>query len=429
MKDVGADNDYERLRESIRESLLEKLDRQLEMPDEKVMEMIREEILYHSRGSYLSLSQKEKLRKELFFGIRKLDILQELVEDPTVTEIMVNGPDHIFIERQGALTKYPEQFVSREKLEDVIAQIVAGCNRVVNERNPIVDARLSNGSRVNVVLPPVALNGPILTIRRFPEHPITMEQLLMFGSITGEAADFLKQLVIAGYNIFISGGTGSGKTTFLNVLSGFIPKTERIITIEDSAELQIQGVENLVRLETRNANLEDMIPITIRDLIRSSLRMRPDRIIVGEVRGAEALDMLQAMNTGHDGSLSTAHANSAADMISRLETMVILGSGELPISAIRRQISSGIDILVHLGRLRDRSRRVLSIHEMDTDEQGEIALRTLFAFEETGEDAEKRILGALVKKAELKYTAKLQLAGLLQAEDRDGLRNIQAEQD
>ncbi|MCR4691811.1 MAG: CpaF family protein [Lachnospiraceae bacterium] len=405
------DKGYEEEKQRIRQRLLQRLDTEQEMPDEKVMELIEDEILLAGRDRYLSLSGKDKLRRELFFGIRKLDILQELIEDPSVTEIMVNGPDRIFIERNGSLSRYPERFESREKLEDVIGQIVSGCNRVVNERDPVVDARLENGSRVHVVLRPVALNGPILTIRRFPEHPITMEQLLQFGSITREAAEFLKKLVIAGYNIFISGGTGSGKTTFLNVLSDYIPKTERIITIEDSAELQIQNAENLVRLETRNANMEECRPITIRDLIRASLRMRPDRIIVGEVRGAEALDMLQAFNTGHDGSLSTGHANSAEDMIARLESMVLMGV-ELPLPAIRRQIASGIDILVHLGRLRDRSRRVLSIREMTTDETGEIALKTLFSFEETGEDEEGRVLGALVRQGKLQDERKLHLAGL-----------------
>ena len=398
------------LKANMRRELLDRLDMQLEMSDDEVLELINEKILSREKDTYLSLSQKIRLKKELFYGIRKLGLLQDLIEDPSVTEIMVNGPDLIFIEKDGKLFRYDGRFESKEKLEDVIARIVAGCNRVVNERYPIVDARLPDGSRVHVVLYPVALNGPILTIRRFPEHPITMEQLLSYGSVSKEGADFLKALVVAGYNIFISGATGSGKTTFLNVLSGFIPKHERIITIEDSAELQIQGVENLVSMETRNANMEDCKPITIRDLIRASLRMRPDRIIVGEVRGAEAMDMLQAFNTGHDGSLSTGHANSAKDMLSRLESMVLMGV-ELPLPAIRRQISGGIDIMVHLGRLRDGSRRLLQILEMDKDSDDEIRLSPLFSFISEREENGK-IYGQLRKTGELKNTEKLIRAGL-----------------
>ena len=304
-----------------------------------------------------------------------------------------------------------KSFVEKEKLEDVIQQIVAKCNRTVNEANPIVDARLENGSRVNIVLAPVALNGPIVTIRRFSDDPITMSKLLQFGSITEEAVAFLKNLVYAGYNIFISGGTGSGKTTFLNALSEFIPKEERIITIEDSAELQIRGVPNLVRMETRNANVEGCQEITIRDLIKSSLRMRPDRIVVGEVRGAEALDMLQCLNTGHDGSLSTGHANSARDMLSRLETMVLMGM-DLPLSAIRRQMASGIDIIVHLGRLRDKTRKVLEIVEVTGFENQEIVIQPLYLFQETGEDENGKVQGQLTKVGELEHKEKWKSAGL-----------------
>ena len=323
---------------------------------------------------------------------------------------MINGAERIFIEKKGRLSLLPQKFESEEKLQDVVRQIAGRCNRVINERMPIVDARLQNGSRVNVVLPPIALNGATVTIRRFPEHPIGLTELLGWGSVNEEIAGFLRQLVRAGYNIFVSGGTGSGKTTFLNVLSDFIPKEERIITIEDSAELQLTGAENLVRLETRNANVEGCKEINIRDLIRASLRMRPDRIIVGEVRGAEALDMLQAMNTGHDGSLSTGHANSARDMLSRLETMVLMGA-ELPLSAIRKQIASGIDVIVHLGRLRDKSRKLLEIAEVMGCENEGVTLRTLYRFKETGEK-EGRVLGVFEKTDELFFTEKLENAGL-----------------
>ena len=419
MSDQTKETAYEAMREELRRTLLEKLDREPDCSDREVLELIEEEILRAGRRDYLSLRNKDKLRRELFYGIRKLDLLQEIMENDEISEIMVNGPDHIFIEKGGGLVRYPGGFSSKEKLEDVIGQIVAGCNRMVNERDPIVDARLTDGSRVNVVLAPVALNGPILTIRRFPKHPITISRLLELGSVTQEVAGFLQRLVIAGYNIFISGGTGSGKTTFLNALSGFIPKTERIITIEDSAELQIQGVENLISLEARNANMEEVKPITIRDLIRTALRMRPDRIIVGEVRGIEAMDMLQAFNTGHDGSLSTGHANSAEDMISRLESMVI-GAG-LPLQAIRRQIGSGIDIMVHLGRLRDKSRKVLSVQEMQTDENDRIILHPLYEFQETGESEDGKVKGKLVCKGELLHTRKLDMAGIRKEELRNGL--------
>ena len=397
------------LKQEIKSRLLEKLDHSMEMEDEAVQELVENEVWLMGKETYIPLAEKKRLCREIYYAIRKYDVLQELLEDETVTEIMVNGPDHIFIEKEGRLQQWQTAFESEDKLLDVIQQIVAKANRVVNESSPIVDARLF-GSRVHVVLPPVALNGPILTIRRFGKTPLLIPELLRLGSVSQEICTFLENLVIAGYNIFISGGTGSGKTTFLNALSSFIPRTERIITIEDSAELQIQGNDNLVRLETRNANVEGCKPVTIRDLIRASLRMRPDRIIVGEVRGAEAIDMLQALNTGHDGSLSTGHANSAADMIARLETMVLMGM-ELPLAAIRRQIAGGVDLIVHLGRLRDKSRRVLSVSEVVGYEQGEVLLSVLYEFQETGE-RNGSVQGIWKKTGSLVHTEKLQQAGI-----------------
>ena len=397
------------LKQEIKSRLLEKLDHSMEMEDEAVQELVENEVWLMGKETYIPLAEKKRLCREIYYAIRKYDVLQELLEDETVTEIMVNGPDHIFIEKEGRLQQWQTAFESEDKLLDVIQQIVAKANRVVNESSPIVDARLF-GSRVHVVLPPVALNGPILTIRRFGKTPLLIPELLRLGSVSQEICTFLEKLVIAGYNIFISGGTGSGKTTFLNALSSFIPRTERIITIGDSAELQIQGNDNLVRLETRNANVEGCKPVTIRDLIRASLRMRPDRIIVGEVRGAEAIDMLQALNTGHDGSLSTGHANSAADMIARLETMVLMGM-ELPLAAIRRQIAGGVDLIVHLGRLRDKSRRVLSVSEVVGYEQGEVLLSVLYEFQETGERNGK-VQGIWKKTGSLVHTEKLQQAGI-----------------
>ena len=397
------------LKQEIKSRLLEKLDHSMEMEDEAVQELVEKEVWLMGKETYIPLAEKKRLCREIYYAIRKFDVLQELLEDETVTEIMVNGPDHIFIEKEGRLQQWQTAFESEDKLLDVIQQIVAKANRVVNESSPIVDARLF-GSRVHVVLPPVALNGPILTIRRFGKTPLLIPELLRLGSVSQEICTFLEKLVIAGYNIFISGGTGSGKTTFLNALSSFIPRTERIITIEDSAELQIQGNDNLVRLETRNANVEGCKPVTIRDLIRASLRMRPDRIIVGEVRGAEAIDMLQALNTGHDGSLSTGHANSAADMIARLETMVLMGM-ELPLAAIRRQIAGGVDLIVHLGRLRDKSRRVLSVSEVIGYEQGEVLLSVLYEFQETGE-RNGSVQGIWKKTGSLVHTEKLQQAGI-----------------
>ncbi|MBD5544123.1 MAG: CpaF family protein [Lachnospiraceae bacterium] len=402
---------YDAIKKNLKTELFQAMDFSREMKDEEIRELIDEKIMSIGRETYIPLAEKKRLGKELFFSIRKLDILQELIEDEEVTEIMVNGPERIFLEKRGKIFQWENKFESREKLEDVIQQIVAKSNRVVNETSPIVDARLENGSRVNVVLAPVALNGPILTIRRFPENPLSMEDFIRMGSITKEAADFLKCMVTAGYNIFISGGTGSGKTTFLNVLSGFIPKEERIITIEDSAELQLADTPNLVSMETRNANVEGCQEITIRDLIKTSLRMRPDRIIVGEVRGGEALDLLQALNTGHDGSLSTGHSNSSRDMLSRLETMVLMGM-ELPLPAIRRQIASGVDIIVHLGRLRDHTRKVLEIVEITGFDQGEILTAPLYEFKEEFDKGEEAVKGALVKTGKLMHRDKLMFAGM-----------------
>ena len=387
------------------------MDFRRELSDEEVEEAIDEVLLGEKSLVICPVELRRRLRKELFDSLRRLDILQIFVEDSSVTEIMINGTEHIFVERDGRLQELDASFDSLEKLQDVIQRIVAGCNRVVNEASPIVDARLPDGSRVNIVMNPVALNGPVVTIRRFPEKPVTMDWLIRQGSVSSEAAGFLEKLVRAGYNIFISGGTGSGKTTFLNVLSQFIPAEERVITIEDSAELQLLGLPNLVRLETRNSNVEGCREITVREMLRSSLRMRPTQIIVGEVRGAEAVDMLQCMNTGHDGSMSTGHANSGKDMLARLENMVLMGM-ELPLTAVRQQIASGIDVIVHLGRLRDRSRRVLEITEVVGCENGEIKLNPLFVFEEAGEDSAGGIIGRLGKKGELLRENKLRAAGL-----------------
>ena len=399
------------------------MDLSRELTDEEVEELIMQEILRFSSRKYLLLEEKLRIQKELFNGIRRLDLLQELIEVPLVTEIMVNGPRDIFVEKGGHLFRWDKQFASKEKLEDVVQQIVSFCNRNVSKANPIADARLADGSRVNIVLDPIALNGPVITIRRFPDQPIRIAQLIEWGSVTEEASEFLREAVTAGYNIFVSGGTGSGKTTFLNALSEFIPPGERIITIEDNAELQLVTAENLVRLEARNANLEGEHEITIRDLIRTALRMRPNRIIVGEVRGAEAIDMLQAMNTGHDGSLSTGHANSPRDMLSRLETMVLMGM-DLPLAAIRRQIASGVDLIVHLGRLRDGSRRVLEIVELDGMEEGEFLLHILFSFQEE-ENSGGQVRGQLKRQGELHHTGKMRAAGI--GREAGGLQALSSE--
>lgn len=402
----------------LRERILAEVDLSREMADEEVTHLIAEHVDDYAHEHMLTLREREALEQSLFHSLRKLDVLQELLEDTEITEIMVNGADKIFYEKGGHLYESEKHFSSKEKLDDVIQQIAGYSNRMVNEASPIVDARLSDGSRVNIVLAPVSIDGAAVSIRKFSKKPIGMEDLIRMESISKEAAAFLQELVIAGYNIFISGGTGSGKTTFLNALSQYIPREERIITIEDSAELRLIDKPNLVRLEARNANTEGVRPITIRDLIRTALRMRPNRIIVGECRGAEALDMLQAMNTGHDGSLSTGHANTGRDMLSRLETMIRMGM-ELPLPAIRSQIASGIDILVHLGRLRDGSRRVLSIAEVVGMRDGEIWMEELFSYREGAEKVAGR--GSLIQTGILHNEEKLLRAGMTRREKENGL--------
>ena len=398
------------LKEKIQQHVLESIDITTEISDEELLSTIDEILVLKSRENYISMQEKRRLRRDIFNSIRRLDVLQDMIEDPSITEIMVNGAKDIFIEQNGIISRCPKCFESEEKLEDVVQQIVSQSNRIVNASNPIVDSRLPDGSRVNIVLPPIALDGPVITIRRFPENPITIDQLIEYESITPEAAGFLEKLVIAKYNIFISGGTGSGKTTFLNVLSNYIPNSERIVTIEDSAELQLRSVANLVRMEVRDCNTEGNNKISIRDLIKTSLRMRPDRIIVGEVRDEAAIDMLQALNTGHDGSLSTGHANSPADMLNRLESLVLLGA-DIPLLAVRRQIASAIDIIVHLGRLRDKSRRVLEITEVKDMNNNEIILNPLYRFTEQGVKG-NRIIGRLEKVNDLYNTEKLSRAGI-----------------
>ena len=396
----------ERLKEQIREELQNRN----RIEEDELNACIRQAIEGEAARSYLPLKKRLELKTRLYDAFRRLDILQELVDDPEVTEIMVNGKDHIFVERKGAICRWDQSFEREEQLEDMIQQIVSRVNRTVNLSSPIADARLEDGSRVHVVLKPVAIDGPVLTIRKFPE-PITMQKLISYGSITTEAASFLNQAVRAGYNIFISGGTGSGKTTFLNALSGFIPKEERIITIEDSAELQIRHIPNLVRLETRAESRDGAKEISMRDLIRASLRMRPDRIIVGEVRGAEAVEMLQAMNTGHDGSISTGHGNSPADMLTRLETMVLMAA-DLPLAAVKHQIASALDLLIHVSRMRDRSRRVVEISEVTGYEDGEVRLETIYRFTETSAAGAKKVDGALEQVGELKRREKLRERGV-----------------
>ena len=385
-----------------------------ETNDDQLYELISDAVKNESENLYLSMDDKISAINEIFSSIRGLGVLDEILNDETVTEIMINGPDDIFIEKNGRLEKLDRRFESAEKLCDIIQRIVATAGREVNTTNPIVDTRLANGSRVNVVMPPVALNGPIVTIRKFSSEPMTFDKLIRYGSVTPQICDLLKNLVEAKYNIFISGGTGSGKTTFLNALSNFIPADERVITIEDSAELQIVNIPNIVRLETRNSNSSGVGLITIRDLIKSALRMRPERIVVGEVRGAEALDMLQAMNTGHDGSLSTGHANTARDMLSRLETMVLTGSEGLPLPAVRQQIASAVDIIIHLSRMRDKSRKTMSISEVDSlGSDGNITLNTLFEFREDEERSTlTKVVGKLTRTDNpMKHTEKLIASG------------------
>lgn len=402
--------------EKVRKQVLSDIDVSRDLEDEEIWDIISRAASEEVKQKSISLRDRIELEKRVFDSLKRLDVLQELIDDTEVTEIMVNGPDSIFYEKNGCIQQYDGRFSSEEKMQDIIQQIVGRHNRVVNQSSPIVDTRLVDGSRVNIVLFPISLGGSAISIRKFPKEPYNMEKLIAIGSVSKEVSEMLKLLVKAKYSIFISGGTGSGKTTFLNALSQYIPEDERIITIEDSAELQLLGAKNIVRMETRNANVEGVMPITIRDLIRTALRMRPDRIIVGECRGAETLDMLSAMNTGHDGSLSTGHANSCRDMLSRMETMVLMGQ-ELPLSAIRSQIASGINIIIQLGRLRDKSRRVLEIAELDGIVDGEIVLNTLYQFEEISEK-NGRVIGELVQKGKLKSRAKLEAAGM---RDIDGL--------
>lgn len=404
-----------------REEILGQIDLTRDLSDEEVYDIVEERTGDFSRKKWLTLRERGELTQFLFNSLRKLDVIQELLEDKDITEIMVNGANHIFYEKHGRIYESEKCFSSKQKLNDVIQHMAGSGNRMVNEASPIVDSRLADGSRVNIVLEPVAIDGSAISIRKFPENPILMKDLIHIGSISAEAAKFLQTLVLSGYNIFISGGTGSGKTTFLNVLSQYIPREERIITIEDSAELQLIDKPNLIRLETRNVNTDGVKPITIRDLIRTALRMRPERIIVGECRGAEALDVLQAMNTGHDGSLSSGHANSCRDMLSRLETMVLMGM-ELPLPAIRSQLASGLDIMIHLGRLRDKSRRVLNITEIAGIKQGEVQLNELFQFVENG-SCEGKVCGKLKQTGCLIHREKCEMAGykLPEKGGRDGL--------
>ena len=397
--------------QNIRTKVMQTIDLSGDIEDDQVRGVIDMCILEYSLEKPLSVRDKVEIKRDLFNSLRRLDVLSDMLDDDSITEIMINGADNIFIERAGKLCRYDRTFESEERLKSVIQHIVAECNRLVNESSPIVDARLKDGSRVNVVLPPVSLGGCVMTIRKFPKEGMTMERLLQLGSITTEVAEFLRKLVVSGYNIIVSGGTGAGKTTFLNALSGYIPHDERIVTIEDSAELQLTGIDNLVSLESRSANVEGENAVSIRDLIKTSLRMRPSRIIVGEVRDAAAIDMLTAMNTGHDGSLSTGHANSSRDMLTRLETMVLMGA-DMPVLAIRQQIASAVDIIIQLGRLIDKSRRCLEICEVIGLEGGEFVVNKLFEFRERGlEDG--RIVGTLEKINDLHNTAKLMSAGFI----------------
>nr|WP_246483936.1 ATPase, T2SS/T4P/T4SS family [Heyndrickxia vini] len=406
----------EKIVKDIIQRLRETLDLMHSIPNEELLEYVETAVFEYAQKNRINSEQIQWLVERIYHAFRGYDVIQPLIDDKSITEIMVNNHKEIFIERDGEISQVPIEFESQQKLEDIIQAIVSKVDRVVNESSPIVDARLHDGSRVNVVLPPIALKGPVMTIRKFPEKALTMEDLIEKKAITEEVATFLQDLVIAKYNIFIGGGTGSGKTTFLNVLSNFIPHQERIITIEDSAELQIKNVPNLVSMETRNANTEGRGQISIRELIKTSLRMRPNRIIVGEVRGEEALDMLQAMNTGHDGSLSTGHANSTTDMLSRLETMVLSGAS-LPVQVIRKQISSAIDIMVHLSRLRDNSRKVVAISELTGLKDGEIQVNPLYEFIEEGESPEGEIIGRLLPTGNhLQSISKLKQAGIYNEE-------------
>ncbi len=398
-------------RQKIRRMVLEQIPPDSELQESQLLQLIDENIRRASGGNHIRFADRKRMQTYIYNSMRRLDVLQQLLEDEDITEIMVNGPEHIFIEKRGRICETGLVFDSHERLADIAQQIASEGNRIVNETSPILDVRLADGSRVNIVMPPIAMDGPVITIRKFPRDPLTMENLIDMGALTAEAEEVLRKLVEAKYNIFISGGTGAGKTTFLNILSNYIPGDERIITIEDSAELQIRKVKNLVRLEARNANVEGKNQVTIRDLIKSALRMRPDRIVVGEIRDATAIDMLTAMNTGHDGSLSTGHANSPGDMLSRLETLVLMGM-EIPLDAVRQQIASAIDIIVHLGRLRDRSRKVLEICEVGQCEKGSIRLNPLFQFCEEREQ-EGKIIGSLRRtEHKLIYSDKCAKAGI-----------------
>lgn len=405
MTDTGKE-----LWKELKEEVLEALNFLEEVTDEQVLEVI-DQVLKTSRYRHrISLDMRCALRLELFYSIRKLDVLERLLADETITEIMINGEQGIFLEREGVLEPFSEEKISKERLEELVVRITGMSNRMINEASPLTDARLGDGSRVHVAVFPVALEGPVITIRKFPKRAITLEDLLERESLNEEVAEFLRKAVQAKYNIFVSGATGSGKTTLLNVLSDFIPKNERIITIEDTAELQIRNVPNLVRLEARNSVVEGCKEITIRDLLRASLRMRPDRLVIGEVRGAETVDMLQALNTGHAGSMSTGHGNSTKDMLYRLETMVLMGM-EIPALAVRRQLASGIDLMIHLGKLRDRRRVLMEISEIDHCLDGEIVLNSIYRFEETGLDRNGKVLGNFTKIGSLKHKEKLSMAG------------------
>lgn len=388
-------------KETIREKVISTIDMTREPQEKELHEIIDRIMEEELKEKYLTIKERIKIHKEVFNSIKGLGILEDLLEMDEVTEIMINGRNHIFIEKSGRIIPYDDSIESEERLQDIIQQIVAKTNRRVNESNPIVDTRLEDGSRVNVVLPPVALDGAVITIRKFAKEKITINQLIKWGTLTREVSDLLEKLVVAGYNIFVSGGTGSGKTTFLNVLSNFIPNDQRVVTIEDSAELQLKSVDNIVRLEARQANSQGENEITIRDLIKTSLRMRPDRIIVGEVRGAEALDMVQSLNTGHDGSMSTGHGNSPKDMLARLETMVLMGA-DIPLNAIRSQLAAGIDIMVHLARMPDKTRKVIEINEIQEFKDNQIILNKLYCMEN----------GKLKKVGTLKNIFKLQSYGL-----------------
>lgn len=398
----------EPLDEHVREAVMQRMDLTRNLSDQDILSIIMEEICCLGKEQFISMEQRVEIQKRVFHSLRKLDVLEELLEDDTITEIMVNGSQCIFVEREGKIYKTDYVFSSKEKLEDVVQKIVAANNKVVNAAHPIVDTKLSDGSRINIVLPPIAIEECVLSIRKFSKKPITMEKLIAWNTLSEEVAEYIQALVQSKYNIFVSGATSSGKTTFLNAMAQFIPKCERVITIEDSAELQLLGVENLVRLEAREATLEGKLEVTIRDLVRTALRMRPDRIIVGECRGKEALEVLQSFGTGHDGSFSTGHANSAKDMLSRLETMALM-AGEMPLTAIRSQIASGVDIVIHLGRLRDGSRKLLQIMEVEGMKEGEISLRTIYEYRE---DCENRGAGQWIKKGVLLHQEKLKRAGL-----------------